>query len=157
SSYWNAAVAEYGVGPATATEPMVFDESELLSDDSGTTVTAKGVIDFLATRLDGAHEGWAAADESAIYLLLLPTDVNVARGGLQSCAGFSGYHGAAFAAGASTRFAYAVIPACAKPGWTAVMSHELVEAATDPFGDLGAFGYAAVDQDHAVYDLFPGG
>ena len=89
-----------------------------------------------------------------------------------SCEGFTGYHDnvavALSDAGAKTEFAYAVIPTCDADvtSLTSVMSHEWVEAATDPLvTSNGVFSvkggpnaaFYATDADHAVWSLLGGG
>lgn len=95
-----------------------------------------------------AHDGvLPAADGQSVYLVFLPPDVTVTTQGLRSCAptGFCGYHGTAVARGAPLYYAVvadqgpnsgcesACGPALAPyDNVTAIASHELAEAITDP-------------------------
>src|SRR5262249_51553538 len=78
----------------------------------------------------------------------------------QSCQTFGGYHADTTAAGIG--FPYAVLPTCSNfDGLTGVdavtgpMSHEWIEASTDPF-PMTAPAYTGVDQAHVVWELFGG-
>jgi hypothetical protein len=98
-----------------------------------------------------------------LYVVAYPRGVTVSFPGTvngtgESCRDFGGYHDA-FVDAAGTPTPYAVIPDCfyADPG--AAISHEAVEAATDPFGGLLTSlaltrGYAFVDVPHVAW-AFP--
>jgi hypothetical protein len=89
---------------------------------------------------------------------------------LQSCSAFGGYHDNTTQgdSGVAGNFAYAVIPTCSSSvdDLTAVISHEWVEASTDPFltsggtftlnGGPNAAFYSA-DKSHVIWDLLGGG
>jgi hypothetical protein len=165
TQYWAATTQEYGVGPATAAAPVELTE------------TATGTID------DTAIQGWLAGklntndpafpapiDNSSVYVLHYPTGVTVTLGGgaagaQQSCQSFGAYHSniQLDVAHGNQRVAYAVIPRC--PGiltltpldvTTGSESHELVEAATDPYPQ-GAPAYASVDSQHRYWARVLGG
>jgi hypothetical protein len=90
---------------------------------------------------------------------------------VQSCVAFSGYHDNAAAldvdAGAQVSYAYAVIPTCGGlDSITSTVSHEWVEASTDPLvTSTGAFtltggpstAFYLPDQDHLIWAVFGGG
>jgi hypothetical protein len=91
---------------------------------------------------------------------------------VQSCFAFDAYHNNAQVAkgdgGATQNFAYAVIPTCSSTiaPLTTVVSHEWVEASTDPqVTKSGAFtlvggpnaAFFSQDPNHVVWDLLGGG
>jgi hypothetical protein len=91
---------------------------------------------------------------------------------LQSCVAFGGFHNDVAVTttdgGVATSYAYAVIPTCSPNanGQTSVVSHEWVEASTDPLltasGPFTVSGgpqaaFFGPDQDHLVWELFGGG
>ena len=157
-SRWLTTVgAEYGVGAGavvanvrlTETAPATLSETEL-----------------------GAHLGELIASgdlptpsmglSSALYVVYLPrtTRVTDAGGGgttAVSCADFLGDHRAATSGSGST-FAFAVIPDCIETdvglteleGMLEAMSHELVEAATDPFPDHPAWAFPATSSSEWI-------
>jgi hypothetical protein len=154
SAYW-APLSQYGVGPARARGAIVERERppKLFRDGA--------IARFVAERLSGDDPAWGAPDPQAIYTLFLPPGITITRGDLRSCR-FDGYHGSVRVG--EIAVAFAVVPRCgpsddrrALDALTGVASHELIEAATDPFPDVGARGYAYVDRDHLVYALRPGG
>ena len=156
SDYWRATTAEYGVAAATASAPIVVSPTEI-----GATMTVKDIETFLATHLDGTHAGWPTPDASSIYILFFPTGITVQNGSVtsNSCVNFNGFHHAAKVGGLTV--AYAVIPRCVgfasltgDDAFTVPASHELIEAATDPFTERA---FARIDQDHTVWNLFPAG
>lgn len=170
SAYWHSVVSEYGVGPATAIAPIIVDPSEIGLADGGTiTFSNADTQSFIASHLDGAHSGWGTPDAQAIYAVFLPSGVttNDNTSTHVSCVDFGGYHMAMPVNG--TNIVYVVIPRCAKSiGSTDVtgpdlitssLSHELIEAATDPLSTLTArdVGYAQADGPHAAYNIYPGG
>ena len=108
-------------------------------------------------------------DANVLYVLHYPTEVTITQEGFfgvgTSCTNFGGYHGNIQLDFTHGRLlvAYAVIPDCGTFGdltgldaITATESHELVEAATDPYPkDDPAF--ANTDSDHAFWGFALGG
>jgi hypothetical protein len=127
SAYWMAAVGEYGIGPATVTPIVVADQPPKTIDDNG-------IATYLASHLSPRASGWPPPDANTVYVLFYPAETSVT--GL--CTTYLGYHSNSFLSD-GTQFAYAVIPRCPNSGAsqldfvTWVSSHELAEAATDPF------------------------
>jgi hypothetical protein len=117
---------------------------------------------LLATNLSGTTPAWGMPDPSTIYLFLFPPGTIVNDQGT-CCSAFDGYHGEA-SIGATT-VPYAITCAC--PGFdgqnvtnlqqrTVVVSHELAEAATDPFVNSNpAFGQS--DDPDYVWTIVTGG
>ncbi|HUJ62603.1 MAG TPA: hypothetical protein VLX92_29075 [Kofleriaceae bacterium] len=152
SSYWPTVVGEYGVG-ALAIEPTI------ITTDSPPT-TDDALATWIASQADGTHAGWPVPDANTIYTVFLPPGASLTFGTSASCVDFAGYHneGAALQGG---RLTYALLPRCGDGGsaidtLTSALSHELVEASTDPlpFSD-GA--WQMVDNDHFIWTIEPGG
>jgi len=147
STYWGATTGEYGVGAATGAAPVH------LTANAPTSTGGVAIDTDLATQLSSANPAYPVNAPGVIYLLFFPstTTISDAQTGT-ACQDYGAYHswtqvGSAYAA-------YAVIPRCSGgPGFpdqdvmTFAASHEIVEAATDPYGG----GYAG--SGDAVWDL----
>jgi len=156
TQYWTATTSEYGVGAAMSTGAIDLAE------------TATGVIDdvdiqaWLGAKLNGDDPLFPVADSDTVYIIFYPAAAtNTAQGG-QGCQDFGGYHSdfALDAAHGSTEVAYAVVPRCptfgrisGRDAITGPASHELVEAATDPY-PMTSPAYALMDENH-IYWLRP--
>jgi len=151
SSYWTATTAEYGVGPIAQVLPTIVTTDAPPTTDSGLTT-------WLAAQLDGTHTaaGWpATVDEQTIYSVFTPQGVVVTGNGGSSCSSYGAYHDELMGAhGESIVFAF--MPRCADlDDLTVGFSHELIEAATDPYvTSAPAFGDA--DVDNYVMAITPG-
>jgi hypothetical protein len=163
SSYWPAATAEYGVGPLTISPSIV------VTDLVPTTVTDAAIQTWLAAYLANTQAGWPAITFNNIYVVFYQaaTTVTATFGGTTvetGCQYFGGYHeegaeGNLDAGGVP--FVYAVIPRCAMfaglsgiDATTGTLSHELVEATTDPLVNTSP-AYDALDPEHVVWDFAP--
>ena len=111
----------------------------------------------------GASPAWGTADASTIYLFVLPEGTSTDDGGGVGCQDFDGYHDQTNVG--PTTVSYAVSCACPQfdgPGIsltqqrTVNISHELVEAATDPFPRLRP-AWAQEDNADIVWTAFTGG
>jgi hypothetical protein len=173
TQYWAATTAEYGVGAATSTAPVVLTEA------APTTIDDADIQTWLLGKLDAGDPLWPTADANTVYVLHYPAGTTVTKEGVSGCApgGFGGYHKSITldAAHASLPVAYAVLPRCstsagvalAGPGSvtpftytgvdavTSVESHELVEAATDP--SPSATAYSGLDAAHGYWARALGG
>jgi hypothetical protein len=173
STYWPATTAEYGVGALSYAGMF-----ELTGETAPATITQAQIQALVADHLASGKLG--VPDPQTIYTLVFPAGTTITQpnpitnllGPVVGCQGFTGYHDnvavALGDAGTKTEFAYAVIPTCSADitSLTSVMSHEWVEAATDPqITANGAFGvmsgpnaaFYATDADHAVWSLLGGG
>ncbi|HSO37456.1 MAG TPA: hypothetical protein VLT33_33255 [Labilithrix sp.] len=173
STYWSTTTAEYGVGALSYAGMF-----ELTGETAPTTISQAQIQTKVASDLASGKLG--VPDPQTIYTLVFPTGTTVTQenpvstllGPVLSCEAFTGYHDnvavALGDAGAKTEFAYAVIPTCAPDvtSLTSVMSHEWVEAATDPqLTSNGLFSvtggpnaaFYAPDRDHTVWSLLGGG
>lgn len=154
SPYWAATTAEYGVG-ALAIAPSV-----VVAEAAPTAITDEEIRSWLAERTDGLHDGWPAADPETIFAVVYPKSTSIDVHGKKSCQAFDAYHleGTAADGGA---LVYAVLSRCvggaaALDEVTAAMSHELVEAATDPLY-YSAPAFASADHDHAIWTAVTAG
>jgi hypothetical protein len=163
TEYWKAATSEYGVGPGTSLAPIDLAE------------TATGTIDdnqiqtWLLGKLNDNDPAWPAPDADTVYVLHYPAGVTITlqdqQGTAESCQSFGGYHNNVTldAAHGSLDVAYAVLPRCSNFGdlqgldaLTGAESHELVEAATDPYPQVNP-AYAQTDEAHLIWTFALGG
>ncbi|HEX4516450.1 MAG TPA: hypothetical protein VH054_23040 [Polyangiaceae bacterium] len=125
SSWWTLA-AQYGVGPATASDPIVVPETPAAQ------ITDEDIQAWLANKLDGTHADFGVPDASAIYVVYYPASTTIYESSLgPSCVTYSGYHNETKVG--ATKVVYAVIARCDDVAMTSITSHELFEAATDPY------------------------
>jgi hypothetical protein len=167
SKDWATSLGEYGIGT------MTVGTSIVLADAPAATVTEDDV-DALAksvgagtANFQAGHAPTTLTDANTIYALFYPTSTIIEEApGYDSCQSFGGYHADATVnvgdAGASVEFAYALVPRCPTfyqaEGLTGVdevtagLTHEIEEAATDPFSETNG-AYVAADNDHKVYGV----
>jgi hypothetical protein len=173
SSFWSTTTAEYGVGSIGYAGTIT-----LTGQTAPQTITSSAIQSWVASEIQSGAFG--TPDPQGIYTIVYPMGTTVTQpnpvssllGVVQSCVAFGGYHDNAMVAaadgGAAQNYAYAVIPTCSSAidDLTAVMSHEWVEASTDPFlTATGAFtlmggpdsAYFTVDTNHAIWALLGGG
>jgi hypothetical protein len=112
----------------------------------------------------GAGVSWPAATENTIYAFFLPpgTSLNLASGkgpsGDACSQGIGGYHDQVTVGRVTT--SYAVVPSCnfgqlTVFDWSTIaMSHEIIEASTDPDPQDKFFGWDGFDPDHFAFDWF---
>jgi hypothetical protein len=150
SDYWTATTAEYGVGALTV------DHSITINQPPPSTATVNSVLADLTPDV-------AAFDQNTVYMAVIPEQTSFVDDQLGPCCNaFDGFHEQANLGGTTVPFA--IICTCpdfgAPPPNTTqdelgiTVSHELVEAATDPFDGNG---FNVVDDDHAVYGFLGGG
>ena len=147
SKRWAEMLGEYGVIDATVTAPVA------IQDAPPTTIDDAAIKKWLASNLDGTHAEWPAPDDGTVYVIFYPASTAITFQGTQSCQTFGGYHNEAVL-GSGKKVAYAIIPRCMGTFnlRSAVLSHELVEAASDPLPNLGpAFGQ--LDDKHLAWML----
>ena len=147
STYWPTVVDEYGIGALTVM-PSIVSMDPVPTKDSD-------MVTYLAGQLDGMHAGWPLADtKQTTYMVTLPE--NYGYDG--ACSSFAGYHSEA-SNGMTTGFSYAIIANCggsdALDQVTDTISHELVEAATDP-KVISAPAFETVDQEHIAWSRAAG-
>jgi hypothetical protein len=156
SAYWSQIAAEYGVGSVGAA-PAIH-----VAVDAPMRIDEDGIRAWLASQLDGTHPEWGTPDPRKVYSLFYPKTTRVVLPipgphPLESCIDYNGgWHN--FLTIGAMRVVYTVTAECDTPQATGAVglnaatltfSHELIEAATDPYGT----GYF-VDQDHYAYIPF---
>jgi len=150
SDYWAQLEKEYGVGPLTVASSVVLDVSPPAA------MTADDVSSLIASKLNAHDASWPPADPNNIYFIYFPSETTLDLNGSAGCTDFLGYHDHGLAE-PDTRFVFAVQARCPNvpliDGVTQNTTHELVEAATDPYYDA----YSIVDDAHAVWNYFPTG
>ncbi len=174
TTYWGDRVKEYGISPLTVGgrihDPTVWPATV---DDSAIQAW---LIDRLAGDA-GVAPGWPAPDMNDVFALYFPPGVTVTvtdEGYVStSCVDFHGYHSWVTLPN-NVKIAYAVDSRCDSipedPAATginyvsAVISHELNEAITDPFlpltpppgTDPTGGGYWSIDPDHLAFQVMLG-
>jgi hypothetical protein len=147
--YWSAA-SEYGVSNLTIGTPVTLAAAaNSVSDSQIQSTLGQQVNQGKLPQEDG----------NTIYALHYQSSTTISLGqGSTSCNAFGGYHSET-----QGGLAYAVIPRC--PGGTGFTdmdvltvaeSHELIEAATDPFPNSSG-AYVQVDAAHIYWDTAQGG
>ncbi len=155
SSYWARATSEYGVGPLSVAPSVV------VGDAPPASVTWSEIEAWLAARLDGTHPEMPPVAIDHVYTIFYPPQTTVLDGeGNAGCASISGFHGEARAKDGAS-IVYVALPRCEGQGalsgldaLTSPLSHELVEASTNPLMRTRP-AYAAVDAAHMVWNLMP--
>ena len=158
SAYWTAATAEYGVGD------LVVDAPIHLALVPTPSVTDAEVEAFLVDQFATQTAQWGAPDPATIYVVVYPLGVTITwpESNGVSCKDFGGYHGMPY--NHPLKVPFAVIPACpgfAGPGedlahvYMRTVSHELLEAATDP-DVFTAPAWSKVDPAHAGWGTVAG-
>lgn len=163
TAYWKAASSEYGVGPATSgTINHVH-----VSNAAPASIQDADLQKLVSTNAGAAGTGWPAATQDTVYAFFLPPGTSLLMsqgfgGGTPQDAcqqGVGGYHSQVTVG--TTVTAYAVVPSCTFGGantaaqqTTMSMSHELLEAATDPQPQGNAPGLIGFDGDHFAWDYF---
>ncbi|MDB4996842.1 MAG: hypothetical protein JWM74_4274, partial [Myxococcaceae bacterium] len=66
SSYWKATTSEYGVGAATASDPIVLTEAP------PTQLSSEDIVPFLKAHIEDTTSGWGPVDPNAIYAIYYP-------------------------------------------------------------------------------------
>jgi len=127
TSYWRAIGADYGIGDAYAGGVAHFASAPA-------SVTGPDVANFIRAEVAKKTIPYPAPDET-IFVIFYPatTDV-VLPSGAHSCTGFHAFHYETTLIDGHLA-PYALVPRCSDDftKLTAGASHEIVEAATDPF------------------------
>jgi hypothetical protein len=162
TDYWKAASSEYGVGPAAcgATDHVHITTA------APAQVTDADLQNMVTTNA-GKTAGWPAPTQDTIYAFFLPPGTSLQMQSMGSgggtgdacAAGIGGYHDEVMAGSSPT--SYAVVPSCTFPGGqpaaeqtTMSMSHELLEAVTDPDPRETMPGWVGFDDAHFAFDWF---
>jgi hypothetical protein len=146
SDYWTQTTQEYGVGAMTVLPSIVTTDAPPATDDA------------LPAWVD-AHV--PTPDPQTIYSVFLGDGVVLMGQGGNSCDAYGAFHDES-----PNHVIYALVPRCLPSTdfdhaqnkldeLTMSLSHELIEAATDPLVETTP-AYGDVDADHAVWALVPG-
>ncbi len=136
SSWMTSVGKEFGVLSAT-------QENRRFPGTAPPTINDAGIQSLIIAKIAASALPAPTVGGQNLYMVYFPaTTVITDSGGAAMCGanGSVGYHGAAKSAG--IHFAYAVIADCGSgfPSITSTASHELIEAATDPW-DAPNLGY----------------
>ena len=155
SSWWKTTTEEYGVGDISIAPAVVLTES------APTNTTSDQIEAWLADKLDGTHPEFPAVDVNNIYLIMYPETTIISQPDFgTSCQNYGGYH---FETKTKTgkEIVYSVIPRCTNfasfkgiDAVTTTISHELVEAATDPLAVTDP-AYSRVNAEHVIWNVVP--
>jgi hypothetical protein len=158
SAYWPATVAEYGVGALSSGPVIQLGDA----DPAPASTTDDQIQTWLAGKLNANDPAFPTPDANTIIAINYPTGTSISLQGSKSCQSFLGYHSnlTLDAAHGNIDVAYLVIPRCSMQATqmneldavTDTGSHELVEAATDPYPQTNG-AYGQVDNNH-LYWLF---
>jgi hypothetical protein len=162
-TYWSGTTAEYGVGPVASVLHLSVNETPDMS------LADADVQTWLMGKLSGPDAGtleggapWPQPDGETVYMIDYPSGVTISQGGGTSCMEFFGYHDDIKLSN-TTYVTYSVVARCppfpmtsAIDSITAIASHELIEATTDPLvSDDPA--WAEPDTDHTAWEIPAGG
>ena len=147
--FWKDTVSEYGAGPATSGTAQHIR----LSEPAPRQVTNDELDAFVADKVaKGTFPAPGTGDP--VYILYLPTTTSLLVGNGKNASdackqGIGGYH--ANTKGGSKTTAYAIVPRCGSSfdSVTLAGSHELVEAASDPYPSATPGWVGFRDQDLA--------
>ena len=150
-SSWLAAAGEYGVQTGSHLSKVK------ITTNAPASVSRVDLETFVAARIaDGTLPALPTDQSDILIALYYPASTTLTLGGYVHCTSFSGYHSEVKAGG--KRVAFAAIGAC--PNYVSGLtptenmmrtaSHEIIEAATDPF-DLTAPAYVVLDQKNPWY------
>lgn len=157
-SAWWGALAEYGIGAPTVVKITLPVTAPTALDD---TANEQGSNTQLETYLLEQITSGAlpATDDNTEYVLNFPSGTSITQDGSTACTpgSFDGYH-SDMTDDSNHLIAYAVVPRCPAQGGldvaqtlTSTASHEVIEAATDPWPDYEP-GWAQDDNSHLFWD-----
>lgn len=129
-AYWKEVTSEYGSGPAVSGDA----NHVRITDAPPASMTDAQLSAFVASSLTKAEGAWPVPAGDAVYILYLPKAMQLTLQGKSACSqGIGGYHDSTSVNGKPT--AFAIVPRCGSDfdHITVAASHELAEAATDPY------------------------
>ncbi len=166
ATYVPAATGEYGVGP------LRYGGTIMLPTLPPAALSSADLQTWMAAELTSGALG--SPDPQGIYTVVFPATTQLTEPNpvvsslppLQSCSAFGGYHDSVTLPGGPT-VPYAVIATCtgSLDDLTDIISHEWVEAATDPVDAVGGVfsltpppgsAFFSVDADHTVWGIAGG-
>jgi hypothetical protein len=158
SDYWHTATSEYGVGTLRILPSFVTtDMPPTTDDDLQDWLEAKVQRPRVSPDVIPQPYPFPRQNPNTLYVIFLPAGVTLTVGADTSCKTFGGYHSES----SILHTVYALLPRCPTmdqpiDGITPALSHELIEAATDPLPN-SATAFSQVDPAHLVWEFTPGG
>ncbi len=162
SDYWSNAVSEYHVGILSVAN------SQTLAGPAAKTIPDSALHAAITANLNGLSPAWGALDPNGIYVFVIPPGSIVTTPDNETCCqDFDGYHDEATLDGTptGTPVAYAVVCNCPNfdgpsvtglDQMTVALSHEIIEAATDPLVESNP-AYYQTDPQHGDCTAITGG
>ena len=149
SDYWKQVTSEYGVGAATSGATNHIR----LTDAAPATLKDSDIPALLSQHLTANDNVLPPSTGSEIYLFYIPSATKFMLQGQEVCSsGVGGYHENTTVGG--KQVAFAVVPQCGGMDETTLSaSHELAEAATDPY-PMSRPAYSGFDDDHLAWEFF---
>jgi len=147
SSYWTTTTAEYGIGMATSGAP-----NHVVVETPPTSPWDDYDIDTWVQQMATTpSSGWPQNGSETLYVVYVPSTVQVTDSGENVCDLYGGYHSQAFDADGNNPVAFALVfTACYYGGASALVeeatetaSHEIVEGVTDPDAINGWVDFSA--------------
>lgn len=136
SSWWNLTMSGYKVGAGKGGLYAELDDADV----AGKSITDDAIKALLTASV--AAGAVPAPVDQIVYAFYFPAGTQISANGASACTEFLGYHSEADVTwqGVTKRVAYAVMPRCPAPTkaatkdqLTVTASHELAEAASDPY------------------------
>ena len=109
---------------------------------------------FVAENVGKTENAWPATSGDPVYIIYLPKTTSLLLSGKSACAqGVGGYHSNTKVNGKAV--AYAIVPRCGSDfdHVTVAASHELAEAATDPY-PMTRPAWVGFKEEHLAWELF---
>jgi len=148
--YWKDVTSEYGVGAGSSGA----EHHLRLTETAPASMSDKQLDAFVAQSLSRAEAPWPATSGNPVYILYLAKATTLMLSGKSACSqGIGGYHSSTKVNGSSV--AYAIVPRCGNSfeRITVAASHELAEAATDPYPNSRP-AYVGFKEEHLAWDIF---
>ncbi len=160
SRFWSTAVSEYGVGPtrSDASLHVHLDASDLPRVSRG-KVLDTDVVDFVVGHAKSEGSGWPARERETLYIIYVPKSVALTTGdgSVGACDSYMGFHDESVSG--KDHLLYTIVYEACGNGTldevTDTASHEIAEAATDPWTSQDAtLALSGFDDDHLAWSLF---
>jgi hypothetical protein len=128
SSWWKTVASEYGISPGTHVKKV-----QLPDPAPSMPITGKDIDALLLKRIADGTLPSPSHTSQYLFMVYFPSTTVLTEQGGGLCINVGGYHTALNVTGKG-QIAYAVIGDCnAQDDVTVTASHELIEAATDPY------------------------
>ncbi len=160
SRFWKETVSEYGVGP-TASDASLhvhLGTADLPAEEHG-KLFDQDLVTFITTHARAGTAGFPVADAETLYVLYVPKEVKLTTGdgSVGACDSYMGYHDESVVDGKHLLYTI-VYEACGNGTLdevTDTASHEIAEAATDPYvSDAATLALSGFDAEHLAFSLF---